>query len=153
MQKSTFPKLICRIFFCDRQLFLVKVSGNLPYTFISLGYTLVSNNLCTLCEARMPRKFIDTTCTEGEKECRKTSMSNMTFSIHNLLIQSWWIVGFRAVCVSSSSCSIHVCVDLPCLGSHLEAQSLPDGWIVCANSTTDGTLVLYTRVRWTQQCY
>lgn len=35
-----------------------------------------------------------------------------------------------------------MCVDLPCLKSHLEAQSLPDGWIVCANSTTDGTLVL-----------
>ena len=36
---------------------------------------------------------------------------------------------------------VHMCVDLPCLKSHLEAQPLPDGWIVCANSTTDGTLV------------
>lgn len=34
-----------------------------------------------------------------------------------------------------------MCVDLPCLKSHVEAQSLPDGWIVCADSTTDGTLV------------
>ena len=39
------------------------------------------------------------------------------------------------------SLPVHMCVDLPCLKSHLEAQPLPDGWIVCATSTTDGTLV------------
>ena len=48
-----------------------------------------------------------------------------------------YMLGFRAACVSSFSCS---CV---CLKGHLEAaQPLPDGWIVCADSTTDGTLVL-----------
>ena len=36
----------------------------------------------------------------------------------------------------------HVCADLACLKGHLETQPLPDGWIGCADSTTDGTLVL-----------
>ena len=35
----------------------------------------------------------------------------------------------------------HQCVDLVCLRRHLEGQSLPEGWIKYADSTTEGTLV------------